>query len=99
MSRTRRKQAIRDSRSASRTLRYFVRAAGFNRNAEDLSRTIHDHFQIGDRIEVQMKRYTESSAKRRADQPARVVAPTSVNFGSSNFIERAEGPCPMMMSS
>ena len=32
-------------------------------------------------------------------RPARVVAPTSVNFGSSIFTERAAGPSPMMRSS
>ncbi len=31
--------------------------------------------------------------------PARVVAPTRVNFGRSSRMERAEGPLPMMMSS
>ena len=30
--------------------------------------------------------------------PARVVAPTKVNFGRSSFIERAAVPCPIIMS-
>ncbi len=32
-------------------------------------------------------------------RPARVVAPTKVNFGNSIFTERAAGPSPMMRSS
>ncbi len=31
-------------------------------------------------------------------RPVRVVAPTSVNGGISNRMERAPGPSPMMMS-
>ena len=31
--------------------------------------------------------------------PVRVVAPTSVNFCSGTFTDRAPGPCPMTMSS
>ena len=30
--------------------------------------------------------------------PARVVAPTSVNFGTATRIDRAVGPLPIMMS-
>src|SRR5262249_8142712 len=37
-------------------------------NFEYLSRTIHDDFQILDRIEVQVQGYTKSAAERRADQ-------------------------------
>ena len=31
--------------------------------------------------------------------PARVVAPTSVNFCSATFTDRAPGPCPIITSS
>ncbi len=31
--------------------------------------------------------------------PARVVAPTRVNFGRSSLMERAAVPCPIMRSS
>jgi hypothetical protein len=38
------------------------------------------------------------SRKGVVSSPARVVAPASVNFGSSILTERAAGPSPMIRS-
>ena len=39
------------------------------------------------------------SRNGEVSNPARVVAPTNVNGGNDNLIERAAGPSPIMMSS
>ena len=50
-------------------------------------------------VELQTLDDAKAVAQRRGQQPARVVAPTSVNGGRSSLMERAAGPSPIMMSS
>jgi hypothetical protein len=57
-----------------------------------------DPGQLLRRVELQPLHDAEAVAQRRGQQPARVVAPISVNGGRSSLIERAAGPSPIMMS-
>lgn len=58
-----------------------------------------DVLQIRHLIKLQPLDNAEGSRSGEVSEPARVVAPTSVNGGRSSLIERAAGPSPIMISS
>lgn len=57
-----------------------------------------DALQFGGLVELHVRRETEAVAQRGGSRPARVVAPTSVNGGSSSGMAVAPGPLPTMTS-
>ena len=91
-------QPVYDTGRAAPAFCDLVRAVLVDLDIQNISRTFADGLQIVDAVKIEMKDDPETPAKRRVIKPGLVVAPTSVNFGSSSFIDLAAAPCPIMMS-
>ena len=79
-------------RGAARASRDFTRAVVIDLDAENLCRTLADHFEILVRVEVEMKDDAETTTQRRRNQTGSRSGADERELRHSSLIERAAAP-------
>ena len=92
-------QPVRNARRSAGSPRELRGGALVDRDVQYPRRPLDDFLQIRFVVEIEAVDDAKARPQRPGQQSRAVVAPINVNFWSGTLIDRAPGPCPMMMSS